>query len=99
VTDRKPIEDLADSAHAMPDRTDGYTQQGLERLVPARPRGRPRRAAAERRDLNWGYLDRYADGYEDGEFARYQQSRDAETPLGFARRKGEAPRNDTARRR
>ncbi len=83
----------------MPDRTHGYTQQGLDHWY-RRGRedgyaGRPWNAGTS----NWGYLDRYADGYEDGEFARYQQSRDAETPLGFARRKGEAPRNDTARRR
>lgn len=54
--------------------------------------GRPRSAETS----DWGHLDRYADGYEDGEFARYRHARDAETPLGLMRTGGRL-RNDTAR--
>lgn len=72
----------ADTSYGMPDHPAGYTQQGLDEWYRRGQAdgyaGRPRTAATS----NWGYLDRYTDGYEDGEFARYREARDAETPLG-----------------
>ena len=80
----------------MPDRRHGYTQEGwidwYERGRADGYAGRPPNCGTS----DWGYLDRYADGYEDGEFARYHESREAETPLGLIRRGG-GLRNDTAR--
>lgn len=80
----------------MRDRTGENTQEGsghwYQRGHADGYAGRPRNAGTS----DWGHLDRYADGYEDGEFARYYTSREAETPLGLMRRDGRL-RNDTAR--
>jgi hypothetical protein len=50
------------------------------------------------RTSDWGHIDRYLAGYEDGLFTLYRRARDAETPLGFAHARGKPPVNATARR-